>query len=129
MSKEHLKKGNAETQFSGQRAVECGRKGGIKSVESRREKKLMRETLETLLTMPMKSGKCTDAESIKNLAAIKGKNIDVQTAMTIAMIQKTLKGDVRAAEWVRDTIGQKPDNNTNLNMNLPVIIGGEDELE
>lgn len=116
-------------QLSTEEATKMGRKGGQASVKARREKKLIRETLETLLTMPLKDGKSVGIDDIKSLAAVKGKNISVQEAMAIAMMQKAMKGDVRAAEWVRDTIGQKQTDNLNLNMNLPVFLEGEDDLE
>lgn len=108
---------------------ERARKGGIASGKARREKRLMRETLEMLLSMSMKNGKAADVESICNFAALKGKNISVQDAILIAQIQKAMKGDTRAAEYVRDTIGQKPMDNVNMNMNLPVFFEGEDDLE
>ena len=108
---------------------ENGRKGGIASGEAKRKKKAMRETLDVLLAMPMKSGKFADIESIKNFAALKGKNINVQEAMIISMLQRAMKGDVKAAEWIRDTAGQKPVENMNMNMNLPVFFDGEDDLE
>ena len=108
---------------------ENGRKGGIASGEAKRKKRAMRETLDVLPAMPMKSGKFADIESIKNFAALKGKNINVQEAMVISMLQRAMKGDVKAAEWIRDTAGQKPVENMNMNMNLPVFFEGEDELE
>ena len=89
----------------------------------------MKETLEALLSLPMKSGKSVDVEAVKNFAALKGKNITVQEAMAIAMLQKAMKGNVKAAEWIRDTAGQKPVDNMNMNMNLPVFFEGEDDLE
>lgn len=95
-------------------ARERGRKGGIASGKVRREKKEMRETLESLLTMSMKSGKIVDVDTIRNFAALKGKNISVQDAIMIAQIQKAMKGDTRAAEYVRDTVGQKPTDSVNL---------------
>ena len=55
-----------------------GRAGGIASGKARREKKLMRETLDIILSMPMKNGKYADVESIRSFAALKGKNISVQ---------------------------------------------------
>lgn len=106
-----------------------GRNGGIASGKARREKKMMKETLEILLSMQMKSGQATDIETIRSFATLKGKNITVQDAVSIAMLQKAMKGNVRAAEWVRDTAGQKPVENMNMNMNLPVFFEGEDELE
>ena len=106
-----------------------GRAGGIASGKARREKKLMRETLDMLLSMPMKNGKSADVDSIRSFAALKGKNINVQEAILIAQVQKAMKGDTRAAEYVRDTIGQKPVDNVEMSMNLPVFFEGEDELE
>ena len=108
---------------------ENGRKGGIASGEAKRKKKAMRERLEILLSLPMKSGKEADIEAIKNWAALKGKNITVQDAMMIAQIQKALKGDTTAAAFVRDTAGQKPVDNVDMTMNLPVFFEGEDDLE
>lgn len=108
-----------------QRAKEMG----IASGKARREKKLMRETLDMLLSMPMKNGKSADVDSIRSFAALKGKNINVQEAILIAQVQKAMKGDTRAAEYVRDTIGQKPVDNVEMSMNLPVFFEGEDELE
>lgn len=109
--------------------AELGRKGGIKSGESKRRKKAMRETFEILLSMPMKPGKGADVEAIKNFANLKGKNISVQEAMAIAQIQKALKGDTTAATFVRDTVGEKPNDNVTLEGTIPVVISGDDELE
>lgn len=109
---------------------EYGRKGGIASGEAKRKKKAMRERLEILLSLPLKSGKNADLESIKNFAALKGKNITVQDAMMIAQIQKALKGDTTAAAFVRDTAGENPSTKVEaeLDMDLNISIDyGEDE--
>lgn len=95
---------------------ENGRKGGIASGEAKRAKKAMRERLEILLELPMKAGKGADIESIKNFAALKGKNITVQDAMMIAQIQKALKGDTNAAIFVRDTAGFRPNEKTDADI-------------
>lgn len=109
---------------------ECGRKGGIASVEARRKKKAMRERLEILLELPMKSGKGVDIETIKNWAALKGKNITVQDAMMIAQITKALKGDTTAAAFVRDTAGQSPtmrvETDVDMDLNITVDYGDSD---
>ena len=88
-------------------AREKGRNGGIASGKARREKKAMKDTLAALLSMPLKDGKAADVEMVKNLAALKGKNITVQEAIMLAQIQKAIKGDTKAAEYVRDTSGNK----------------------
>lgn len=120
---------NLDPVQSKEEARKRGRAGGIASGKARREKKLMRETLDIILSMPMKNGKNADVESIRSFAALKGKNISVQEAILIAQVQKAMKGDTKAAEYVRDTIGQKPGESIEMSMNLPVFFEGEDELE
>lgn len=99
-----------------------GKKGGIASGKARREKKLFRETLESILTMSMKDGKCVSVDDIKSFANIKGQNISVQEAIIIAQIQKAMKGDTRAAEYVRDTIGENPSMKVEADMDMELNI-------
>lgn len=103
---------------------ENGRKGGIASGEAKRAKKAMKERLEILLEMNLKSGRGADIETIKNFAELKGKNITVQDALMIAQIQKALKGDTNAAVFVRDTAGQNPTQKveTEIDMDLKITV-------
>ncbi len=75
---------------SGDEAREKGRKGGKASGETRRRKKALREHLEALLHAGRDNG-LTTAE-----------------AVTLALVDKALAGDVRAFEVIRDTIGENP---------------------
>lgn len=108
---------------------QIARAGGIASGKARREKKAFRETLETLLSMNMENGDGVAVDTITSFKGIKGQNISVQEAILIAQIQKAMKGDTRAAEYVRDSIGQKPSESMNMAVNLPVFFEGEDNLE
>lgn len=92
---------------STEEARAIGAKGGIASGKARREKKKMKETLETLLALQLKEGVAADIESVKSIAALNGKNISVQEAIMLVQIQKAIKGDTRAAEFVRDASGNK----------------------
>ena len=80
--------------------------------------------------MPLKSGKATDLDEIKNIAALKGKNITVQEAIMLAQIQKAMKGDTKAAEYVRDTSGNKLKEGVELSggINNPFAGLSTDEL-
>ena len=82
-------------------------KGGIASGKTRRERKAMKDTLGALLAMPLKDDSVTDIEGIQSLASINGKNITVQEAIMLAQIKKAVKGDTKAAEYIRDTSGNK----------------------
>jgi len=114
---------------SSEEARKNGRKGGIASGKARREKKMFRETLEALLSMPLNDGTNADIEKIQNFASLKKQNISVQEAILIAQIQRAMKGDTRSAEYVRDTIGQRPTENMNMTVDMPVFFEGEDALE
>lgn len=60
-------------------------KGGVNSAISRRNRKRLREELEMLLEIG-----------------------DTQRSVAVALISKAIKGNVRAFEVIRDTIGEKP---------------------
>lgn len=89
--------------------------GGKASGKARREKKLMKDQLSTLLSLPLKNQKVKDG--LKKLG-LKADDIDNQMALVFALYQRGLKGDTKAFELIRDTVGEKPaDTVNNINMN------------
>ena len=105
-----------------------GKKGGLASAKARREKKAFKETLETLLGMTIEDGDGVSIDDIQSLAAAEGRNISVQEAILIAQIKKAMDGDTKAAEYVRDSIGQKPTDKVVADLVMPVF-SGEEALE
>ena len=79
---------------------EITRKGGIASGEARRRKRQLKEDLIMLLEMIGDNEK-TNQENIAT-----------------ATVAKALSGDIRAIEFIRDTIGEKPDQNMNINADV-----------
>lgn len=90
---------------SSEEARERGRIGGIKSGEARRKRKKLKETLSALLTLPPG---ITDQKDLLMALGIDEDDCNNQTLIAIAMIQAAAAGDVKAATWVRDTVGEKP---------------------
>lgn len=86
-------------------AKEAGKLGGVASGKARRQRKLMRQQMEMLLELPIKSKKIQ--EQLKELG-IDSDELTNQMALIVSMYQKALKGDTKAFEILRDTIGQKP---------------------
>lgn len=107
MAKKDIEKYEYNSEQSRTEAAQNGKKGGKASGKVRREKKAMKDTLATLLSMSLKEGTITDIDKITNVASLKGLNISVQDAIMLAQIQKALKGDTKAAEYIRDTSGNK----------------------
>ena len=85
-------------------ARERGRKGGIASGESRREKKTFRETLEALLDRKLERPRLTGRE-----------------AVAVALFEKAMSGDVKAFQELRDTVGEKPVDKQELSGSLDVV--------
>ena len=69
------------------------------------KRKKLKEELSVLLSMPLENERLK--EQIKKLG-YDDKNIDNQLALTIALFQEGLKGNVKAYETIRDTVGEKP---------------------
>lgn len=109
-------------EFTLEERKENGRKGGIASGVAKRKNKAMKETLEILLSMPLNQKKCYDVDEIQSFAQLKGKNVDVNTAILIKQVQRALAGDLPSAEFVRDTSGQAPTKDVNIEGTLPVTI-------
>ena len=82
--------------------------GGKASGAARRKKRNMQEFASIILGLAMKSGEVHSVEDITSLADIKGKNLTVDQAILLKQAEKALKGDLRSAEFIRDTSGQKP---------------------
>lgn len=120
---ENLRPGEYKLTLDDQKA------GGRASVKARQRKKAMRETLEMLLGMNIKKGRAADIEAIKSIADLKGKNITAEEAICLKAVMDAIKGDSKAREWVRDTSGERPTNDTKLTLQSPILWSGEDELE
>lgn len=80
-------------------------KGGKASVEARKKKKNMKEALQLLLSLDVKSLKVR--EQLKALGIDEG-DMNNEMALMVSMLNKALKGDKGCAEFIRDTSGQKP---------------------
>ena len=85
---------------AGDVARDAGRKGGLVAGAKKRERKTLREELLRLLEekVPGKDGSERPA----------------QEAISTALMKQAMKGNIRAYEIIRDTIGEKPVENVNV---------------
>ncbi len=91
--------------LSTSKAREIGKKGGLNSGISRREKKLIKEQLKMLMSLEITDDNLK--EQIKALG-IEESEITIQMAICVALAQQALQGNIRAFEIVRDTMGEFP---------------------
>lgn len=92
-------------------AKKRGKKGGIASGKARRAKKTLREAVLLLL-----NSKCAfdDVKAKMESLGISKKEMTNQMAMTVAMFEEAMQGNVQAFNTLRDTAGEKPANVTEL---------------
>lgn len=100
-NEQNLVKGDEIHKFTPEEAS----RGGKASGEARRRKRMIKDNIELLLSLPIKNDNMK--KQLKALG-IDDDEMTNQMAMTIAMWQKAIKGDVSAFNTLRDTIGEKP---------------------
>lgn len=81
---------------------ENGRKGGLKSGETRRRQKLIRETINEIMPLEVSD------QELREVLLAEGLPPTYEMAMSYAAIKRAVKGDIEAARFIRDTLGQKP---------------------
>lgn len=106
-NEENLKNGEPYRFRSGEEAAKAGQKGGIASGEARRRKKAMRDTAKMLLDMQVPKA----AKELKQKLAVMGiseEDFTYQTAVMVGVINQAMKGNTKAAAFLRDTVGENP---------------------
>lgn len=95
------------SRFNAQRTPEerqeLARQAGLASGEARRKRKRLRETLSDVLSAHV------TAEDV--LAALEGSGFEKPThqeALIYAAVARAERGDIEAARFVRDTVGERP---------------------
>lgn len=103
---------------------EIARRGGIKSGEVRKARKTGREIAQQLLSANLSDREIEDI--LAGAKSILGEDKSVYAVMQAKMIQCANMGDVKAATFIRDTAGDKPDDK--IQLETDTITDGDREL-
>lgn len=101
-------KGKSFKDMTPEEIHECAVIGGLNAGVVRREKQSFNSVLMSLIDIPLKSGKSTTIDEIKNLAELKGKNLTSRQALAVQLIQDALKGKLDALKVIIELLGEKP---------------------
>ena len=91
-------------------------KGGKARAKKQKERKTFQEIAKTILGLAMGSGKTANLDKIKSIADLKGVNLTVEEGIILQQAMKALKGDRFAAEFIRDTAGERPVEKQDVNV-------------
>ena len=90
--------------FTKENAAEMGRKGGAASQKVQKKKKKLKQCLAAILELePSKRNK----EKLIDMG-LEDDELSNQMLLAATMFNKATRGDVRAAEFIRDLTGQQP---------------------
>ena len=89
---------------------ENARKGGKKSGESRRKKRLLKDCMIDLLKLPVKD---TDKWNALSQMGMDPKDIDNNMLLTVSLFGKAVNGDVAAFKEIRNLIGEDKESDGN----------------
>lgn len=106
-NEENLKKGEPYRFRAGEQQVEIARKGGVASGEARRKKKAMRETAKMMMDMQIPDSFKQLRTKLKTMG-VDEDDITYQAAVMVGVINQALKGNTKAAAFLRDTMGENP---------------------
>lgn len=107
-------------------ARERGRNGGIASGEARRKKRTMKNAINLLLEMPLESNNMS--ETMKKMG-VADEDVTNQMALVVSMWREAVGGNVRAAEFLRDTAGQNEKDNADRRIKQKEFKLKQEELD
>lgn len=113
------------TERTKEEARELSIKGGKASGEVRKRQRTMREAFKLYLSCKLPKDSPLYQQAVSRMAGfgIEG-DPTVQDLINLGMITKAAKGDVHAAEFVRDTSGEKPaETFEDITPKSPIILG------
>jgi len=102
-----------------ERAREIRSMGGIASGVSKRRKKLIKETIETVLELPVKDKRVKDG--LKRIG-LTTEDMTQQTLMVLGVMKRAQNGDPYAATFIRDTLGQKEADKLDIIQPVQIIV-------
>ena len=124
-NEENLKKGKATRFKSGEEAATAGRKGGIKSGESKRAKKNMKEIAKQLMEAPV-STSMKHIKSDLDRMGIEKTDQTYQAAIVVRLINKAMAtGDTSTVRMIGEMAGQMVDGgfaDPNGEVQYPTIV-------
>ena len=102
-----------------ERAREIHRMGGIASGVSKRRKKLIKETIATILELPVKDKRVKDG--LKRIG-LTTEDMTQQSLMVLGVMKRAQNGDPYAATFIRDTLGQKEADKLEISKSTSEVI-------
>ncbi len=103
-----MAKKNGHTFDNPEFARMCQEKAQKALRDKRDRNRSLQEIVKWLGTMTLTKGELLSADEIKDLEKAKEINMTANEAIILAQVQRAISGDVKSAEFLRDTGGEKP---------------------
>lgn len=96
----------------------------IEAEERARRKQDLQDVIDLIMHSPLKKGEVLrlSPDNPIPLSELKGKNIEMQTAMVLSMASGAVGGDVKKAEWMCKYGGYEPVKETKVQMETVTFV-------
>ena len=84
--------------------VEIAKKGGQKSAENRRNKKLLKEALLEVMNLPLKA---KDLDALDDIGDLNKKNVTVIEKIALNLCKRAMDGDEKALNLILELTGER----------------------
>lgn len=127
---ERIKRVSKKTQFSGQRAVECGRKGNRKGVENRERMKSLKECAEMVAQVPLTEERIKMFETLGlNLKKIDSKDTMALMGVVYGQFIAAMNGSKPSADFVKELMEGKQAEESSAQSFIDALNDKADSLE
>lgn len=127
---ERIKKVSKGTQFSGARAVECGRKGKQKGMENRERLKSLRECAEIVAQVPLTEERIKMFETLGlNLKKIDNKDTTALMGAVYGQFIAAMNGSKPSADFIKELMEGKQAEESSAQSFIDALNGKADSLE
>lgn len=88
----------------------------------------LKDVVKLIMESPITDAQITYLDGRTSMASLKGKNIDVQTAIAVRMANQAMGGDVKSFEVLMKAGGLEPPKEQKITVDLPTFYTGTDDL-
>lgn len=93
-----------------------------------RRRKDLKTIIDIVMHTPVSEGTMLDLDGTVPMSQMKGKTIDVQSAIVLRIANQAVKGDIKSADWLGKYGGLEPPKEQKVTMQLPTFYSDMNAL-
>ena len=101
---------------------------GMAEVSPTRRRKDLKTIIDIVMHTPLNEQEVVELDESLPVSALKGKNVDVQSAIVLRIASQAVGGDIKSADWLGKYGGLEPPKEQKVSLDMPQFYMGTDML-